>query len=161
MGVVTGSDCNSKLILNKELMDLGLIGEGLVDQRIWVVKTHYPERWSSCKFKAQRAILLVRSPLDAFTSLFHMQCSGSHDVSVHEDEFVKHEKIWRNHLAREATVWADFHAFWLNSNMPLHIVRYEDIKLNPKETLTDLMRFMLKSVSLTGTKIESFIQLAT
>jgi hypothetical protein len=31
MGVVTGSDCNSALVLNKELMELGLIGEGLVD----------------------------------------------------------------------------------------------------------------------------------
>jgi hypothetical protein len=69
--------------------------------------------------------------------------SGSHDVSVHDDEFVKHQEIWRKFIQIESTVWSDFHNFWINSKMPLHIVRYEDLKLRANETLTDLMKFML------------------
>ena len=82
MGLVTGSDCDITKKLNLELMDMGLAGEGLVDKRVWVVKTHYPERYGKTKFGAERAILLVRNPLDCITSLFHMVCSGSHDLSI-------------------------------------------------------------------------------
>ncbi len=82
MGLVTGSDCDITKKLNLALMDLGLAGEGLVDKRVWVVKTHYPERYGKTKFGGERAILLVRSPLDCITSLFNMVCSGSHDLSI-------------------------------------------------------------------------------
>ena len=49
-GIITGSDGNIKLKLIKELMERGLPGEGLVDERVWIVKTHYPERFSSSRF---------------------------------------------------------------------------------------------------------------
>ena len=44
MGLVTGSDVDIKRQLNSTLLELGMIGEGLVDERVWIVKTHYPER---------------------------------------------------------------------------------------------------------------------
>jgi hypothetical protein len=34
MGLTTGSDRNIKLKLNRDLMELGLVGEGLVDKRV-------------------------------------------------------------------------------------------------------------------------------
>lgn len=51
-GLVTGSDGNITLKLILELMERGLPGEGLVDERVWIVKTHYPERYSSSRFGA-------------------------------------------------------------------------------------------------------------
>jgi hypothetical protein len=94
MGLVTGSDCDITKKLNLALMDMGLAGEGLVDKRVWVVKTHYPERYGKTRFGSERAILLVRSPLDCMTSLFNMVCSGSHDLSIHDDDFKKFFKTW-------------------------------------------------------------------
>ena len=88
MGLITGSDCDITKKLNVALMDLGLAGEGLVDKRVWVVKTHYPERYGKTRFGAERAILLVRSPLDCITSLFNMVCSGSHDLSISDSDFL-------------------------------------------------------------------------
>jgi len=44
MGIPTGSDCDISKKLNLELMTLGLPGEGLVDKRVWISKSHYPER---------------------------------------------------------------------------------------------------------------------
>ena len=64
MGLVTGSDCDITKKLNCALMDLGLAGEGLVDKRVWVVKTHYPERYGKTKFGSERAILLIRKLLE-------------------------------------------------------------------------------------------------
>ena len=44
-GLVTGSDTDISHGLNKALLNAGLQGEGLVDKRVWVIKTHYPERY--------------------------------------------------------------------------------------------------------------------
>lgn len=89
MGLTTGSDCDITKKLNKDLMFMGLAGEGLVDKRVWVVKTHYPERYGKTKFYAERAILLVRNPLDAITSLFNMICTGSHNKSISQEDYKK------------------------------------------------------------------------
>lgn len=130
MGLVTGSDCDITKKLNLALMDMGLAGEGLVDKRVWVVKTHYPERYGKTRFGSERAILLVRSPLDCMTSLFNMVCSGSHDLSIHDDDFKKFFKTWNEFIEQEVTVWRDFHEFWLKAKIPVHIIRYEDICKN-------------------------------
>lgn len=94
MGLTSGSDCDITKKLNKDLMMMGLAGEGLVDKRVMVVKTHYPERYGKTKFYAERAILLVRNPLDAIVSLFNMVCTGSHNKSIHDDDFTKFSSAW-------------------------------------------------------------------
>ena len=87
MGLTSGSDCDITKKLNKDLMLMGLAGEGLVDKRVMVVKTHYPERYGKTKFYAERAILLVRNPIDSITSLFNMVCTGSHNKSIHDNDY--------------------------------------------------------------------------
>ena len=80
--------------LNKDLMLMGLAGEGLVDKRVWVVKTHYPERYGKTKCYAERAILLVRNPMDCITSLYNMVATGSHNRSIEDNDFKKFPKVW-------------------------------------------------------------------
>lgn len=52
MGLCTGSDNDITKKLVTALHDLGLVGEGLVDKRTWIVKTHYPERWGKARYRA-------------------------------------------------------------------------------------------------------------
>ena len=40
MGLTSGSDTDIKAALNLDLMKRGLSGEGLVDKRVWIIKTH-------------------------------------------------------------------------------------------------------------------------
>jgi len=75
-------------------MDEGLVGEGLTDRRVWVIKTHFPERAGKHNFDAQRALFLVRSPLDCITSLFHMNLTGSHDLSITDADFRTFAGAW-------------------------------------------------------------------
>ena len=161
MGIATGSDCDITKKLNQELMTLGLAGEGLADPRVWVVKTHYPERFGKARFGAQRAILLCRSPLDCMTSLFHMVASGTHDCSISDEDFVKFADLWHQWVETETSVWKDFHKFWIEAKIPTHMIRYEDILERPLEALSDLMKFILCVPSLEGTQIEEYIKLAT
>ena len=57
-------------------------------------------------------------------------------------------------------MWKDFHDFWLKSKTPVHVIRYEDIVLQPKPTLMELMKFILNVRDLDGTKVERYIDLA-
>lgn len=43
-GVFTGSDCDRRRNLNRQLYEMGMKGEGVIDKTVMVVKTHYPER---------------------------------------------------------------------------------------------------------------------
>ena len=160
MGLTSGSDCDITKKLNKDLMLMGLAGEGLVDKRVWVVKTHYPERYGKTKFYAERAILLVRNPLDSITSLFNMVCTGSHNRSIHDDDYLKFGPTWAEFIQQDITVWKDFHDFWLNAKIPVHIIRYEDIVAKPAPTLKSLLEFILNVNDISGSKVEHYLNLA-
>ncbi|CDW83009.1 fbox domain containing protein [Stylonychia lemnae] len=160
MGFVTGSDCDIEKKLNKELMMMGLNGEGLVDKRVLVVKTHYPERYGKTKFYAEKCILEVRNPVDAVTSLFNMVCTGSHNKSMHPGDYAKFSKEWNEFIEQEITVWKDFHDFWLNAKIPVHLIRFEDILTDPRPTMIKLFKFILNTSHIEGTVIEKYIDLA-
>ena len=160
MGLTSGSDCDITKKLNKDLMLMGLAGEGLVDKRVWVVKSHYPERYGKTKFYVERAIVLVRNPMDCITSLFNMVCTGSHNRSIHLNDYTKFGQLWAEFIQQDVTVWKDFHDFWLNAKIPVHIIRYEDIVENPEPTLKSLLEFILNIKDITGTKVEHFLKIA-
>ena len=82
--IYTGSDCQIHRTLNKQLQSAGLCGESEIDNKVWIVKTHYPKRTGSQKFIANRAIVVVRSPLDCIASLFNMIGTLSHSESLSE-----------------------------------------------------------------------------
>mmetsp|Transcript_36582 Transcript_36582/g.35378 ORF Transcript_36582/g.35378 Transcript_36582/m.35378 type:complete len:108 (-) Transcript_36582:290-613(-) len=63
-------------------------------------------------------------------------------------------------MDQEITVWKDFYNFWLKAQIPLHILRFEDVVTNPKENLMGLMKFLLDTKNLEGTHIEHYVNLA-
>ena len=153
MGIVTGSDADIRSKLHGALMDEGLVGEGLTSRKVWVIKTHWPERSGKANFDSERAILLVRSPLDCITSLFHMSLSGSHDLSVSEPDFKTFSKNFDSFVRQDMTVWKDFHEFWLKAKVPCHFVRYEDLCKRPEKALPEIMKFIFNTEDLTDTRI--------
>ena len=79
---------------------MGFEGEGYLDESVWIVKSHYPERVGRCVFEAQKAIIIVRNPLDCIFSLFNMVGTLSHNASLPE-KVIKY--------AMEKTdLWTDF-----------------------------------------------------
>lgn len=77
-GILTGSDSRSNRTLSASLLKCGYRGEGIVDDSVWIVKSHYPERMGYLKFKAHRILLLVRNVFDAVESYFHMAFTNTH-----------------------------------------------------------------------------------
>jgi hypothetical protein len=148
-GIITGSDSRPNRVLSASLLKYGYYGEGITDQSVWVVKSHYPERLGYIKFPVHRIILVVRNPFDAIESYFHMAMTNTHDKVLSSEvrlcivifliidcifcqSFVTLETLWKEFLRNEAKVWKEFHRYWisLSDRLPMTIVRYEDLLSN-------------------------------
>lgn len=160
MGLATGSDGDIDKKLVKQLMENGFVAEGLADHQVQIVKTHFPERYGTHKFKADKAILLVRNPLDCITSLYHMMATSSHTYSISDEDFEKFLDEWDEHVRREITIWNDFHLWWMNKQIAVHIIRFEDLIDKPYEVLKSVIQFILDVKSIEGTIIEHNLQMA-
>jgi len=143
-GIITGSDHLLDLKLNRDLFELGMAGEGVVDDTVWLVKSHYPERLGHSPVAVNRCVLVVRSPLDSFWSFFNMMATQSHNQSIPEGKVLALQEIWDLFIRDEVKTWRDFHEYWVKppQKVPLHVVRYEDLLSHPEETLVELLKFL-------------------
>lgn len=78
-GVITGAD--NTLSINVALQMQGMMGEDIVDDTVWVVKSHSP--WimpDAPVFHANKNIVIVRNPLDTNLSWMHLVATCCHSV---------------------------------------------------------------------------------
>ena len=52
--IITGSDSNIEDHLVASLINNGMVGETITSQKVWMVKTHYPNIIQSSQFKAKK-----------------------------------------------------------------------------------------------------------
>lgn len=90
-GIVTGSDSRPNRTLSASLLRFGYRGEGVTDQSVWVVKSHYPERLGYIRVPVQRAVLVVRNPFDSIESYFHMGMTNTHDKVLTNDVSISND----------------------------------------------------------------------
>ena len=141
---------------------MGLLGEGKIDDSVWIVKTHYPERIGRVKFTANKCIVIVRNPLDCIFSLLNMVGTTSHSESLSPEVLaraIQNSELWTSFIRQEASVWDDFHNYWtqLQNSMPVHFITYESLLLEPEIALTDLFKFLLNKDSLEGLEVSQRI----
>ena len=79
-GVATGSDMVMKFSLNVALQYAGFKGEGIVDNRVWINKTHFPYRFPyDHPYDTSVILCCVRNPLDVFVSQILQLCTMCHN----------------------------------------------------------------------------------
>ncbi len=93
-GVITGSDMAPLRFLAQNLTAYGLQGEGVVDDRVHIIKTHWPERKGWRRFSTRRVIILVRNPFHAIESYFHLCLTNSYEESLRGDVFDRLKEVW-------------------------------------------------------------------
>jgi hypothetical protein len=52
-------------------------------------------------------------------------------------------------------IWKEFHEYWLSAEIPVHIVRYEDLRLDPEPVLKKLLEFILEVDDISGTVVHA------
>jgi hypothetical protein len=122
-----------------------LVGEAAVETNmVQFVKTHYPERLGSPAFPANRAVLLVRNPYDAIESYYNLMVTNTHTTSISEEQRQKYQKDWDEMVLKEVQVWKQFHEYWLAQDIPLLVVRYEDLIRETEKVMSKVLRFVLE-----------------
>ncbi|SCV74621.1 BQ2448_7650 [Microbotryum intermedium] len=120
------------------------------------VKTHFPAlpkgalKLDKDYFKAfDQTFLLVRNPIDAMASWWHLQHSGrtpegylNHGAKT-EIDGGKFGKGHRSRLLDMAQRWADHSMYWLSAPVLTHTMRYEDLKAAPISHMMGLLTFLL------------------
>ena len=68
-------------------------------------------------------------------------------------------QVWTDFIRQEASVWDDFHSYWLRkaTQLPVHFITYESLLSDPAPALTSLFKFLLDRESLEGLAIEQRI----
>ena len=111
-----------------------------------ICKTHWPERIGCHSYDCHRVVLLVRNPFDATDSYWHMNLTNTHTEKVQPHVTKKHtgfyEALVRHEILR---VWISFlDYYWTECSkhkVPLLLVRYEDLVLNPRDELQRILDF--------------------
>ncbi|KAF1324048.1 Transmembrane 9 superfamily member 2, partial [Globisporangium splendens] len=157
-GVYTGCDTRPDRALSQELQQYGMKGEGVVDESVWFVKTHFPERVGWKPFNVKKAILVVRNPWDAIDSYFNMTLTNTHNKSLHESQYERFADRWDGLVRNEIDVWMKFHRYWTSKvDIPIIVVRYEDLLVHRAETMRRVFLFLTDKPTLEGTEWEQRI----
>lgn len=102
-----------------------------MDESVWFVKTHFPERVGWKPFAVKKAILVVRNPWDAIDSYFNMTLTNTHNKSLAESQYVRFADRWDGLVRNEIDVWMKFHRYWTSKvDIPIIVVRYEDLLMH-------------------------------
>ena len=145
-GIITGSDSRTNRTLSKALLRCGFLGEGVCDDSVFIVKSHFPERLGYRIFSSHRILLLVRNPFAAIESYFHMGLTNSHNKSLSDRVRYSSEitSLFQDFLLNEINVWKDFHQYWLNEakklGLPLLIIRFEDILYQSRSSGSEMSK---------------------
>lgn len=149
-GVVTGADTRPDRPMSKSLaLDYNLVGEG-VTQGVRVVKTHYPERQGYAVHVGHKAVLLVRNPYDAIDSYWNFALTNTHTETVTDEVYSRFAEKHAGLAVSELGTWLRFHYYWLqNVDIPVLVVRFEDLILNTQHEMGRIMSFVTNESILT------------
>jgi len=120
-----------------------------------ICKTHWPERIGCHTFDCHRVVLLVRNPFDATDSYWHMNLTKTHTEKVKPHITHEHKMFYEALVRHEILqVWMSFLDYYWKEcskrNIPLLLVRYEDLVLNPRDELQRILEFCCVSGGVSG-----------
>ena len=146
-------------MVNVHLQLQGLKGEDIVDDTVWIVKTHSP--WImpfAPVFHCNKIICIVRSPIDVIISFLHLFSLGNHVQKAPFEYHERHPQWWdwwvRLCTARMTTWYKTLLNDSKMKRLPVLFTRFEDLVTNPETELTNIMKFLLNVTDITGTNAE-------
>ncbi len=156
-GVETGAD--NTLHVNVHLQLQGLKGEDIVDDTVWIVKTHSP--WimpHAPVFYCNKIICIVRSPIDVIISFLHLFTVANHTQKAPFEYHERHPKFWDEWIKMCATRMNLWYKQLMHDakmkHLPVLFVRYEDLVNDPEPELCQIMAFLLNVTDITGSNAE-------
>ena len=94
--------------------------------------------FDDARYKDKKVVFLARDPRDVVVSLYHQLTKRQHIFSGDISVFLRDERYGIRHIV-------DFMNLWIahqQDNAEFLLIRYEDLKANPRETLASLLSFI-------------------
>ena len=138
------------------LQIMGLKGETIADDRVWITKTHHPYKFmDTVSYSSNKTIFCVRNPLDVLPSYCSMFNTLNHATKPPFDLSKDYPETWNWFVKKQCGYMKRFFAtlirqFQKEKVNPIYIVRYEDLVQSPRETLKGLFEFLLEDEDLEG-----------
>jgi hypothetical protein len=136
-------------------------GQWIIDQSVWIYKTHYPARIGKGLFHFDKILLVVRNPFDAIDSMFNLYLTNSHSKSIKKEEYQRLFHDWEGLVKEEIVIWNKFYEFWINysknNNARMLIIRYEDLILDSKKEIMNVHKFILDFDRIDDTFVEKSV----
>lgn len=161
-GIFTGATV--KLFTSTSLQMMGLAGEEVTDDRVWVVKAHHPGLMpGAITFNSTKVICCIRNPIDVFVSFATFVNAMSHSAQTEYEIYKDFPEWWTWWINMNAEVHSRYFHTMLRhctdeGKNPIYIVRYEDLVSNKQEELEGVMKFLLGTSDLEGTNCQRRIQ---
>jgi len=89
-----------------------------------------------------------------------MVATASHTNSIKDEDITNHPDCWSEYIEQEISVWKDFHEYWLKQDIPILIVRFEDLVKEAYETMKVVMAFLIDEEDISYTYLDSLVSLA-
>ena len=131
----------------------------IIGSRVWIAQTNFPEETGVARTYTNKAIVLVRNPVDCIYAHFCMLATRDVEKKLTQEEFEGMQEQWEKFVEQELEIWRDFHDYWLiEPIIPTYIVRYEDLLTAPYKTLLGMFKFLLNVKDLSSTLIDSLLK---
>jgi hypothetical protein len=146
---------------------MGMLGGEIVDERSWIVKTHYPLPIPfSLEYSSNKVIMIVRNPLDGFPSMFNLNTLGSHSATHPFENLEEAPALWDEFVRMLTRKHKDYYDIVLNRDMknescPIYFLRFEDLLKNKRDELEGVFKFILDLDDLEGTNVQRRINAIT
>lgn len=128
---------------------------------MWVVKTHDPVCFFiNLIFKCHKVVCCVRNPYDTLASNMHYLPVFVQSSQINE-KFTEVPEEWDLNIKTVTPLIKNFHNRILKEQakaVPFYIIRYEDLRTKPQETLEGVFKFILNLPSLDGLNIQRRIK---
>jgi hypothetical protein len=153
-----GFNFEKELFGNRNDSSLKFKGQFIIDQSIWIYKTHYPARKGKGIYEFDKILLVVRNPFDAIDSMFNLYITNSHSKSIVKEEYERLFHDWEGLVKEESIVWNKFYEYWYKfstlNDAGIYIVRYENLITDTKNEMMGVLKFLLDYQILEETIIE-------
>lgn len=158
-GVATGCEMNLDFNLDQQLS--AFKGEEVTDDSVWIKKSHWPMVIPGNNIcYGNKVLICVRNPYDQLVSHMHF-CTAFVQSGQFNEPFSNFADDWDRFLRSSAHDIANFHKYVIDNisnKVPTYWIRYEDLRLNPYETLQKVFCFLLDVESIEGTNIQKRIK---
>jgi len=144
--VLTGSDKQQKHAFCKDFSSNEFLGDGLIDEKVWIVNSYFPYYKQDRRVPMHKCVLLVRDPIDCLFACYnHFNSPLESSRKPRLSEILREKEDLDEFLLSEIENWVKFNDYWMSPDreVPVYVVKYEDLLKDSRSVLKTLLCFLL------------------